>query len=202
VPGQKQAPATPAGNDLNLVTFPAVTTSQLRVTMTDRSGDCSGVTELEAGGTEQPGARLWINGATATSVTLNQGQASTVTTAYSPAAYTSQLDDQFSSAADLGNYTQLQSSVTTGTGEVAPAWSVGGGLASATAAQPWFGFLVSGTAPASASSTAVVQVQALDSGAVNHNDPATRARYHFAFGLRGDGGAMRLRRFQAGSAGS
>ncbi len=367
VPGQKQAPATAAGNDLNLVTFPAVTTSQLRVTMTDQSGDCSGITELEAGGNQQPGARLWINGATATSVTLNQGQASTVTTAYwpapgrggdttvqlvapagwtvrqtgrtgdtatwsvtpgpgaapgeqaalyayavtggqttaygrvtatvaySPAAYTSQLDDQFSSAADLGNYTQLQSSVTSGTGEVAPSWTVGGGLASATAAQPWFGFLVSGTAPASTSSTAVVQVQALDSGAVNHNagvftglvkdasdyvmawynsyyhtvgedlvlngvlqppgfqapccadvtlqpgdhfavafsgntltsyyqsgssgpwtelestsvaplldltDPATRAQYHFAFGLRGDGGAMQLSRFQAGSAGS
>ena len=33
-------------------------------------------------------------------------------------------------------------------------------------------------------------------------DPATRSRYHFAFGLRGDSGAMQLSRFQAGSLGS
>jgi hypothetical protein len=371
VPDQRHSPAAPAANDLNLVTFPAVTTSQLRVTMTDQAGDCSGVTELEAGGAEQPGARLWINGATATNVSLTEGQASTVTTtywpaagqtasadvhlvapagwtvrlvrraggtatwsvtpaatatpgeqdalyayattgppgqsqltaygrvsatvAYSPAAYTSQIDDQFSSAGDLGNYTQIQSSVTSGTGEVAPTWSVGGGLASATAAKPWFGFLVSGDAPASDDSTAVVQVQALNSGVVNNSsgvfaglvkdasdyvmawynsyyhtvgedlvlngvlqppgfqanccadvtlapgdhfavafsgntltsyyqsgssgpwtelestsvaplldltDPATRAQYHFAFGLRGDSGAMQLSRFQAGSLGS
>ncbi|HEY2521995.1 MAG TPA: glycosyl hydrolase family 65 protein [Streptosporangiaceae bacterium] len=370
VPGQRQAPASPAGNDLSLVTFPAVTTAQVRVTMTDQPGDCSGITELEAGDAEQPGARLWINGATATGLSLDEGQASTVTTtywpapgqsaadasvhlvapagwtvrpagpgshgtatwsvtpsasatpgeqaalyayavtgpgqitaygrvaatvAYSPAAYGSQIDDQFSSAADLGNYTQLQSSVTSGTGEVAPTWSLGGGLASATAAQPWFGFLASGTAPASADSTAVVQVQALDSGSVNNSsgvfaglvkdssnyvmvwynsyfhtsgedlvlngvlqppgfqvaccadvtlqpgdhfavafsgntltsyyqsgssgpwtelestsvaplldltDPATRSQYHFAFGLRGDSGAMQLSRFQAGSLGS
>jgi hypothetical protein len=372
VPGQKQAPAVPAANDVNLVTFPAVTTTQLRVTMTDQAGDCSGVTELEAGDTEQPGARLWIDGATATDVSLNEGQATTVTTtywpasgpaagasvhlvapagwtvtrtgsggagtatwsvtpatsatpgeqdalyayattrpagrgpvtaygrvsatvAYSPAAYTSQIDDQFSSAGDLANYTQAQSSVTSGTGEVAPTWSLGDGLASATAAQPWFGFLVSGTAPATGNSTAEVQVQALDSGSVNNSsgvfvglekdpsdyvmawynsyfhtvgedlvlngvlqppgfqanccadvtlqpgdhfavaysgntltsyyqsgssgpwtelestsvaplldltDAATREQYHFAFGLRGDSGAMQLSRFQAGSLGS
>jgi hypothetical protein len=371
VPDQQHTPAVPAGNDLNLVTFPAVTTSQLRVSMTDQAGDCSGVSELEAGGSEQPGARLWINGATATSVSLTEGQASTVTTsywpapgqpagaavhllapagwtvrqtgstrpgtatwsvtpaatatpgeqdalyayatsgppgpsqltaygrvsatvAYSPAAYTSQIDDQFSSD-DLGSYTPVQSSVTSGTGEVAPTWSMGGGLVSATAAKPWFGFLVSGAAPASDESTAVVQVQALDSGAVNNSsgvftglvkdasdyvmiwynsyfhtsgedlvlkgvlqppgfqvaccadvtlapgdhfaialnrntltsyyqagsggpwiqlestsvaplldltDPATRAQYHFAFGLRGDSGAMQLSRFRAGSLGS
>jgi len=344
----------------------------LRVTMTDQAGDCSGVTELEAGDTEQPGARLWIDGATATDVSLNEGQATTVTTtywpasgpaagasvhlvapagwtvtrtgsggagtatwsvtpatsatpgeqdalyayattrpagrgpvtaygrvsatvAYSPAAYTSQIDDQFSSAGDLANYTQAQSSVTSGTGEVAPTWSLGDGLASATAAQPWFGFLVSGTAPATGNSTAEVQVQALDSGSVNNSsgvfvglekdpsdyvmawynsyfhtvgedlvlngvlqppgfqanccadvtlqpgdhfavaysgntltsyyqsgssgpwtelestsvaplldltDAATREQYHFAFGLRGDSGAMQLSRFQAGSLGS
>ena len=219
----------------------------------------------------------------------------TATVAYSPAAYSSQIDDQFSSAADLGNYTQLQSSVTAGTGEVAPTWSIGGGLASATAAKPWFGFLVSKVAPSSSDSTAEVQVQALDSGAVNNSsgvftglvkdadnyvmvwynsyfhtsgedlvlngvlqpsgfqaaccadvtlqpgdhfavafsgntlmsyyqsgssgpwielesasvaplldltDAETRAEYHFAFGLRGDSGAMQLSRFQAGSLGS
>src|ERR1700761_1887754 len=371
VPGQRSSPSAPAANDLNLVTFPAVTTSRLRVTMTDQAGDCSGVTELEAGDTEQAGARLWIGGATATDVSLSEGQATTVTTtywpaagsaaggsvhlvapagwtvtrtgssgtgtatwavtpaasatpgeqdalyayattgpagrgpvtaygrvsatvAYSPAAYTSQIDDQFGSAGDLTSYTQAQSSVTSGTGEVAPAWTLGGGLASATAAQPWFGFLVSGTAPASGNSTAEVQVQALDSGSVNNSsgvfvglekdpsdyvmswynsyyhtvgedlvrngvlqppgfqanccadvtlqpgdhfavafsgnmltsyyqsgssgpwtelesasvaplldltDPATRAQYHFAFGLRGDSAGQQLSRFQAGSLG-
>ncbi len=243
VAAPRPTPATPAANDLSLVTFPAVTTTRVRVTMTDQAGDCSGVTELEAGDAEQAGARLWINGPTTTSVSLNEGQASPVTTtywpaagqgasgvsvhlaapagwavsqtgrsadgtatwsvtpsasatpgeqaalyayaviggrtiaygrvaaivAYSPGAYRSQLDDQFTSAADLGNYTQLQSSVTSGTGEVAPTWSLGNGLASATAAQPWFGFLVSGAAPASANSTAVVQVQALGSGSVNNS---------------------------------
>jgi hypothetical protein len=216
------------------------------------------------------------------------------TVGYSPAAYSSQIDDQFGSN-DLADYSQVQSSVTSGTGEVAPTWSIGGGLASATASQPWFGFLVSGSPPAADQSTAVVQVQALDSGSVNHNsgvfiglvkdaddyvmawynsyyhtvgedlvingvlqppgfqatccadvtlqpgdhfavafsgntltsyyqsgssgpwtelestsvaplldltDAATRSQYHFAFGLRGDGGAMQLSRFQAGSVSS
>ena len=244
VPGQRAAPAAPAANALNVVTFPALTTSQLRVTMTDQPGRCSGVTELEAGGPQQAGARLWIGGPTATTLSLTEGQASTVTTAYwpassgaggsggvtvhlaapagwsvkeihhdgsgtatwsvtpgpgtapgqqtalygyatrgtqtvaygrvsvtvaySPAAYASQIDDHFSTS-DLSGYTQVQSSVTAGTGEVAPQWTAGGGRATATAAQPWFGFLVSPTAPASPAATAVVDVKALDSGAVNHS---------------------------------
>ena len=73
----------------------------------------------------------------------------TATVAYSPAVYSSQTDDQFSSPGDLGHYPQLQSSVTSGTGEVAPTWSIGDGLASATASESWFGFLVFGTASAS-----------------------------------------------------
>jgi hypothetical protein len=371
VPGQKHSPAAPAANDLNLVTFPAVTTSQLRVTVTDQPGHCTGVTELEAGGPIQTGARLWIDGPTATNVTLTDGQASQVTTtywpapgaggpggpaatvhlaapagwtvrrtgttgagqvtwsvtpgpaatpgeatalyayatdgvkvvaygrvsasvAYSPAAYTSQIDDHFT-AGDLPSYTQIQSVVTSGTGETAPAWTVGGGQASATAPNPWFGFLVSGTAPATAQATAVVDAKALDSGAANHSSgvfvglvkdpsdyvmvwyntyfhtsgedlvlngvlqppgfhvaccasvtlqpgdrfafalsgntvtsyyqaggsgpwtplestsvaplldltsPATLAQYHFAFGLRGDSGAMAVSRFFAGSSGT
>ena len=54
------------------------------------------------------------------------------------------------------------------TGEVAPTWSVGGGQASATAAQKWFGFLISSAAPTTPQATAVVDVKALDSGATNH----------------------------------
>jgi hypothetical protein len=90
------------------------------------------------------------------------------TVACSPTAYTSQIDDHFA-AGDLPSYSQLQSVVTGGTGEVAPTWTAGGGEATAAAAQPWFGFLVSGAAPASPEPTAVVNVKALDSGATNHN---------------------------------
>jgi hypothetical protein len=90
------------------------------------------------------------------------------TVAYSPDAYTSQLDDEFTTD-DLAAYTQVSSSVTSSTGEVAPTWTVGGGAAAATSAEPWYGFLVSGTAPATSQATAVVDIKALGSGAVNHN---------------------------------
>jgi len=46
--------------------------------------------------------------------------------------------------------------VTASTGEIEPAWTVGGGQAQAAAGQPWFGLLQSGTAPASDESVAVV----------------------------------------------
>jgi hypothetical protein len=368
VPGRQYPPGAPPSNGLATVTFPPVTTSQLRVDVTDRPGYCSGVTELEAGGPQRPGARLWIDGSTATSVSLTGGQATTVTTdytpragtgaaqatvhlaapagwtvrpvaaagpgretwsvtpapgtapgtatalyayaaqgkgqpaivaygrvaatvAYSPDAYGTQVSDPFT-ADDLSSYTQVRPTVTSGTGEVPPAWTIGGGQASATAAQPWFGFLVSGAAPATPEATAVVNVKALDSGAVNNSSgvfaglvkdasdyimvwynsyyhtsgedlvlngvlqppgfqvaccadvtlapgdrfafaldgntvtsyyqaggagpwtelestsvaplldltsPGTRAQYHFAFGLRGDSGAMAVSRFEAGS---
>jgi hypothetical protein len=240
VPGARYPSGSPPSNGLSAVTFPTVVTSEIRVSVTDQPGDCSGVAELEAGGPQQPGARLWIDGPTATTATLTNGAATTVTTeyvpgtgagaivhlvapagwtvrrvdvtgpgretwsvtpaagtapgeatalyayatagqgeivaygrvsatvAYSPDAYTSQLNDEFT-ANDLAAYTQVSSSVTSGTGEVPPTWTVGGGQAAATAAQPWYGFLVSGTAPATSQATAVVDVKALGSGAVNHN---------------------------------
>ncbi|HSZ39186.1 MAG TPA: discoidin domain-containing protein [Trebonia sp.] len=240
VPGARYPAGPPPSNGLSAVTFPAVVTSEIRVSVTDQPGDCSGVAELEAGGPQQPGARLWIDGPTATTATLTNGAATTVTTeyvlgagagasvhlvaptgwtvrrvavtgpgretwavtpaagtapgeatalyayatagqgkivaygrvsatvVYSPDAYTSQLNDEFTTD-DLAAYTQVSSSVTSGTGEVPPTWTVGGGQAAATAAQPWYGFLVSGTAPATSQATAVVDVQALGSGAVNHN---------------------------------
>ena len=246
VPGHQYPPGAPPSNALSTITFPVVTTSEIRVDVTDRPGYCTGVTELEAGGPQQPGARLWIDGAAATSVSLTDGQATTVTTdytpgtatsagqasvhlvapagwtvrpvavtgpgqvtwsvtpaadtvpgeqtalyayatttqgarprivaygrlsatvAYSPDAYVSQVDDQFTTD-DLSSYTQVSSVVTNGTGEVPPTWTIGGGQASATAAEPWFGFLVSGQAPTAPEATAVVDVTALDSGAVNHN---------------------------------
>jgi hypothetical protein len=92
----------------------------------------------------------------------------TATVAYDPDAYTPQLNDEFTSN-DLAAYTQVSSVVTSSTGEVPPTWTIGDGAASAVAAEPWYGFLVSGTAPATPQATAVVDVEALGSGAVNHN---------------------------------
>jgi hypothetical protein len=90
--------------------------------------------------------------------------------AYSPAAYATQIDDHFTTS-DLSSYALVRSVITTWArfGEVAPTWSVGGGQASATAAQPWFGILVSSPVPTTPQATAVVDVKALDSGATNHN---------------------------------
>jgi len=87
--------------------------------------------------------------------------------AYSPAAYASQIDDHFTTV-DLSSYALARSVITASTGEVAPTWSVGSGQASATAAQKWFGFLISSAAPTTSQATAVVDVKALDSGATNH----------------------------------
>jgi hypothetical protein len=41
VPDARRSPATPAANGLNLVTFPALTTSQIRVVVTDQPGKCT-----------------------------------------------------------------------------------------------------------------------------------------------------------------
>ncbi len=48
VAGQAKTPAAPAGNAPNEVTFPAVTTSQLRVVFTPQAAKHVGVTELES----------------------------------------------------------------------------------------------------------------------------------------------------------
>ncbi len=48
VPGQAKNPPTPAANDANEVTFPPVTTSQIRVVFTPQPGAYVGVTELES----------------------------------------------------------------------------------------------------------------------------------------------------------
>ena len=89
--------------------------------------------------------------------------------AYSPAAYATQIDDRFTTD-DLSSYALVRSVITAMPrfGEVAPTWSVGGGQASATAAQPWFGILISPAAPTTPQATAVVDVKALDGGA-HHN---------------------------------
>jgi hypothetical protein len=48
VPAQSKSPATPAANDLNKVSFPPITTSQIRVSLTPQPGTFVGVTEIEA----------------------------------------------------------------------------------------------------------------------------------------------------------
>lgn len=47
-PGQVKTPSAPAANGPNEVTFPSVTTSQIRVVFTPQSGKYVGVTELES----------------------------------------------------------------------------------------------------------------------------------------------------------
>jgi hypothetical protein len=69
-----------------------------------------------------------------------------------------QADDHFTTN-DLAAYTQLHPTVTQGyqiPGETAPTWSIGGGKASASGSQPWFGMLQSAAAPASSQAVAVV----------------------------------------------
>jgi beta-glucanase (GH16 family) len=48
VPGQINSPASPVANDSNEVTFPAVSSSQIRVVFTPQPGKSVGVTELES----------------------------------------------------------------------------------------------------------------------------------------------------------
>ena len=48
IPGQVKPPSEPAANGPNEVTFPSVTTSQIRVVFTPQSGKYVGVTELES----------------------------------------------------------------------------------------------------------------------------------------------------------
>lgn len=47
IPGQKLTPAAPVGNEVNVVTFPSVTTTRLRAVLTSRPGAASGITEIE-----------------------------------------------------------------------------------------------------------------------------------------------------------
>jgi hypothetical protein len=48
IPGQVKTPSAPAANGTNEVTFPSVTTSQIRIVFTPQSGKYVGVTELES----------------------------------------------------------------------------------------------------------------------------------------------------------
>jgi hypothetical protein len=243
VSGQQRTPAVPACNDLNRVVFPAITTSQVRLVLTNPPGHYAGVTELEAGSWASTAARLTMGPATSAPIQVLAGQAATVTTTFTntseraepaitvrlalPAGWTAspqtpvsaasvppgrsvrttwtltpppdarpgssyalwayasfghgdelaqthtraraqvgfsltsytsvQADDHFSTD-DLATYTQLHPTVTQGyqvPGETAPTWTVGGGKASASGSQPWFGMLQSAAAPASSQAAAI-----------------------------------------------
>ena len=58
VPGQERASTTPVGNGLNRITFPAVTTTQLRLVFTNPSGAFVGVTEFQAWSESSPALTL------------------------------------------------------------------------------------------------------------------------------------------------
>lgn len=62
VPGQQRASTTPAGNGLNRITFPAVTTSQLRLLFTNPAGAFVGVTEFQAWSGSSPALTLDVTG--------------------------------------------------------------------------------------------------------------------------------------------
>jgi hypothetical protein len=244
IPGQSRSPTAPACNDLNRVVFPTITTSQVRLVLTNEPGHYVGVAELEAGSWASSAARLSLGPPAGESLPVTAGQPATVTAAFTnasdqpetlrsgsldmPAGWTAvpsgigtgvtvrpgatahltwtvtpsagaqpggsyaiwayanfnqggqelqtqaearvqvafslapftdvQVNDEFTTN-DLADYTQLHPTVTQGyiiPGETAPAWSISGGQASASASAPWFGMLQSAAAPASDESVAVV----------------------------------------------
>jgi hypothetical protein len=242
IPSQSRTPAAPACNDMNRVVFPAITTSQVRLVLTNEPGHYVGAAEFEAGSWDSTAAQLGLGPPAGESLPVTAGQPTTVTGAFTnasdqpellrsvsldlPAGWTAvggaageivlpgatahltwtvtpsasaqpggsyamwayasfgagqvtqaearvqvafsltpftdvQVNDQFTTNS-LSDYTQLHPTVTQGyhiPGETAPAWSIGGGQASASASSsaPWFGMLQSGAAPASDESVAVVQ---------------------------------------------
>ena len=74
VPGQVHTPAQPAGNGLNRITFPAVTTSKIRLLFTNPAGAYVGVTELQSWSPSATSATLDI----AAPAEVSAGQPATV----------------------------------------------------------------------------------------------------------------------------
>ena len=60
VPDQVRDSASPVGNGLNRITFPALTTSRVRLLFTDPPGAFVGVTEFQAWGTSSPDATVAV----------------------------------------------------------------------------------------------------------------------------------------------
>jgi len=85
IPGQSRSPASPACNDLNRVVFPPVTTSEVRLVLTNPPGAYVGVTELEAGAWSSMAARLALGPPAGQSLPVTAGQPTAVTAAFTNA---------------------------------------------------------------------------------------------------------------------
>jgi NPCBM-associated, NEW3 domain of alpha-galactosidase len=88
IPGQSRSPALPACNDLNRIVFPPISTSQVRLVLTNPSGAYVGVTELEAGSWASTAARLALGPPAGQTVSVTAGQPTTVTAAFTNALNT------------------------------------------------------------------------------------------------------------------
>jgi len=86
IPDQTRTPEAPACNDLNRVTFPAVTTSQVRLVLTNEPGHYVGVTELEAGSWASTAAKFSLGPTTDQPLQLTAGQPATVTAEFTNAS--------------------------------------------------------------------------------------------------------------------
>jgi hypothetical protein len=58
IPGQKRIPALPAGHKPNVITFPELTATKIRVVLTHAKGSSSGLTEFEAWGDAVPASKM------------------------------------------------------------------------------------------------------------------------------------------------
>lgn len=86
IPAQSRSPAAPTCNDLNRIVFPAVTTSQVRLVLTNPPGAYVGVTELEAGSWASTAARLALGPPAGKSLQVTAGQPATVTASFANAS--------------------------------------------------------------------------------------------------------------------
>lgn len=107
VPGQTRAPGVPAGNGPNDISFPTITTTQLRLLFTNPPGAFVGVTELQSWsessrdamvsvGTGTGSGVVSVQGATPVTVTVADTTAAALTSATValslPAGWTARLD--------------------------------------------------------------------------------------------------------------
>jgi hypothetical protein len=86
IPAQSRSPASPACDDLNRVVFPTITTSQVRLVLTNEPGHYVGAAELEAGSWDSTAARMSLGPPAGESLSVTAGQPTTVTAAFTNAS--------------------------------------------------------------------------------------------------------------------
>jgi len=86
IPFQSRTPAAPACNDLNRVVFPTITTSQVRLVLTNEPGHYVGAAEFETGSWDSTAARLGLGPPAGESLPVTAGQPGTVTAAFTNAS--------------------------------------------------------------------------------------------------------------------